>query len=98
MPASPRRYDLLQSRLNRLARLSTGVEAGDVSAIHRARVASRRLRELVPLLQLGSDITEKLGRRLRKLTRRLGKIRELDVLILVIDELQETGRVPSGAL
>jgi CHAD domain-containing protein len=98
MPASPRRYDLLQSRLNRLTKLSGGVEEAQVTAIHRARVASRRLRELIPLLQLGSDSTDKLGRRLRKLTRRLGKVRELDVLILLIDELQESGRAPSGAL
>lgn len=97
-PASPRRYDLLHSRLSRLTRLSDGVERGDVGAIHRARVASRRLRELVPLLQLDNDVSDKLSRRLRRLTRSLGKVRELDVLLLLVDELQEAGRVPDGAL
>ena len=38
----------------------------------RARVASRRLRELLPVLQLDGDARRKLGRRLRKVTARLG--------------------------
>jgi CHAD domain-containing protein len=75
-----------------------GVESGDVGAIHRARVASRRLRELLPVLELDHAIAKKLGRRLRKLTRRLGAVRELDVLILLLDELRASRRVPEPAL
>jgi CHAD domain-containing protein len=48
-------------------------------------VGSRRLRELLPVLQLRSG--DKLGRRLRRVTRQLGDVRELDVLSMVIDEL-----------
>src|SRR5262249_53955797 len=45
------------------------------------------LRELLPVLHLDAEVSSKLGRRLRKVTRRLGSVRELDVLLLVIDEL-----------
>ena len=40
----------------------------------------------------------KLGRRLRKVTDRLGTVRELDVLLLLIDELHVSGRRGSGGL
>jgi len=61
-------------------------------------VATRRLRELLPVLQLDNDLAGKLGRRLRKVTVRLGSIRELDVLMLVIDELRESGKHSDRAL
>jgi CHAD domain-containing protein len=98
MPPSTSRYTLLQTRLDRLVRLVPGVESGEVRAVHQARVASRRLRELLPVLQLDPAQTRKLGRRLRKATRGLGAARELDVLQLLIDELQESGRHPPRAL
>jgi CHAD domain-containing protein len=79
---------LLKRRLDRFTRVLPGVEKGDVRSLHRARVASRRLRELLPILQLESSVSAKLGRRLRKVTRRLGVVRELDVLLFVIEELQ----------
>jgi CHAD domain-containing protein len=68
------------------------VESREIRAIHRARVASRRLRELLPVLQLNQSATRKLTRRLRKMTRGLGTVREADVLLLLIDELHESGR------
>jgi CHAD domain-containing protein len=75
-----------------------GVDEGDIRAIHRTRVASRRLRELVPVLQLDVDLADRLRRRLRKLTRRLGRVRELDVLGLLVAELEKSGEYPSSAL
>lgn len=90
MPASLRRYDLLKSRIDRFTRMLPGVEDGDVRAIHRMRVASRRLRELLPVLQLDRQTARKLVRRLRKVTRRLGRVRELDVLLPLIEELHES--------
>ena len=98
MPPSPRRYDLLKTRIDRFTRMLPGVEAGEVGAIHGARVASRRLRELLPMLQLDHDTTRKLERRLRKVTRRLGPVRELDVLLPLIDELHESRRGGQRAL
>jgi CHAD domain-containing protein len=75
-----------------------GVAAGEVRAVHRTRVASRRLREILPVLQLDSDTTQKLGRRLRKVTRRLGPVRELDVLLALAEELAESDAQSTRAL
>jgi CHAD domain-containing protein len=88
MSVAPRCSNLLKTRLDRFTRMLPGVDKGDERALHRARVASRRLREIVPVLQLDAGVTEKLGRRLRKITRRLGDVRELDVMIALIDELR----------
>jgi CHAD domain-containing protein len=75
-----------------------GVEDGDVKALHRTRVASRRLREVLPILQLDHDVSHKLSRRLRKITDRLGSVREFDVLLGLLDELKGVARYPNGAL
>jgi CHAD domain-containing protein len=74
-----------------------GVEHGDVRAIHRTRVACRRLREVLPVLQLDADVLRKVSRRLRKMTDQLGTIRELDVLLGLIGELGKAGH-PQPAL
>jgi CHAD domain-containing protein len=87
MPAVVLPSELLKSRLERFTRALGGVAKGDVTSVHRARVASRRLRELVPVLHLPPDAAKKLNRRLRKITTRLGALRELDVMLLLIDEL-----------
>jgi CHAD domain-containing protein len=98
MPVSTTRSELLKKRLDRFTRVLHAAEQGEVRALHQARVASRRLRELIPVLQLESGTAHKLGRRLRKVTTRLGTVRELDVLLLLIDELHVAGRRGSGAL
>jgi CHAD domain-containing protein len=70
-----------------LAEAWPGVVTGEASAVHRARVATRRLREALPLL----DGERRGGRRLRKdlraLTRALGPVRELDVTLGLIVRL-----------
>ena len=78
---TPGREALLRPQLARVARLLHKAETGDVTAVHQARVASRRLRELLPILELDPRVSRKLGRRLRKVTRALGPVRELDVLL-----------------
>jgi CHAD domain-containing protein len=98
MPPSRYRYDLLRKRLFVFTRMLPGVEKGDARALHRLRVASRRLRELLPILQLDNDVTRKLGRRLRRMTARLGAVRELDVLVFLLDELHESSRYHEGGL
>ena len=98
MPVSTTRSELLKKRVDQFTRVLHGVEKGDVRALHQARVSSRRMRELVPMLQLDRKAARKLGRRLRKVTSRLGNVRELDVLILLIDELHVSGRRGSGGL
>jgi CHAD domain-containing protein len=87
MTAGVQRSDLLRDRLDRFARALHGVEQGDSEALHNARIASRRLRELLPILQLDHSITKKLGKRLRRVTRDLGTQRDAEVLDGLIDEL-----------
>src|SRR5687767_15725975 len=98
MSVLPSRYDLLHARLERFSRALPGVETRDIRSVHRTRVASRRLRELLPVLKLDGDTTAKLGHQLRKVTRRLGSVREADVMLLLIDELHESGRFQGPAL
>jgi CHAD domain-containing protein len=92
------RSKLLKQRLDRFTRVLPDVEKGDMRALHRTRVASRRLRELVPLLQLEGEVARKLSRRLRKVTARLGTVRELDALLLLIDDLQASRPMHHDAL
>ena len=96
--SSIRRYDLLRSRLDRFTRTLPGVESGKTGAVHRARVASRRIRELLPILQFAPETARKLGRRLKKLARRLGGVRDVDVLTQLIIELRQSNRAPARAL
>src|ERR1044072_3208226 len=98
MPVLTRRSELLKARLDRLSRVLHGVQKGDIRALHRARVASRRLRELLAVLQLDHDTAPKLNRRLRRVTARLGTVRELDVLLLLIDELHLARRGRSAPI
>jgi len=93
-----RRYDLLRSRLESFTRALPGVTSGEPRAIHRARVASRRLRELLPVLELDGDTIRKVNRRLKKLTRRLGGVREIDVLTQLLEELHGARLAPLRAL
>jgi CHAD domain-containing protein len=92
MPVSRTRSEFLKKRLDPFTRVLNAVEQGDVSALHLARVASRRLRELLPILPLERDTARKVNKRLKKVTTRLGVVRELDVLLLLIDELHASGR------
>src|ERR1051325_6228294 len=92
MPVVVARSELLPSHLQRSSRTLRALERGDIRMLQAARVATRRIRELVPILQLESTTTRKLSRRLRKMTKHLGGVRELDVLLLLIDELHEIGR------
>lgn len=73
-----------------------GLEQGDVEALHRTRIASRRLRELLPLVDIRHQTRKKLLRRLRQVTRLLGKLREMDVLALLIDTLILDGQFVSA--
>src|SRR5262245_17435931 len=97
MPSSHPRYDLLHRRLVRFSRALEGVDKGRIRSVHRARVASRRLREVLPVLQLDAELIGSLGRRLRKVTNRLGTVRELDVMLLLVVAFQESRRYDERA-
>jgi CHAD domain-containing protein len=73
---------------------------GDDTGVHQARVASRRLRETVPVLagELKGSKAGKAVRKLRKLTRALGSVRELDVSTALIAELAARDNLNRAAL
>lgn len=74
--------------------------AGDGDGVHQARVASRRLREAVPVLATGLQNSKagKARRKIRRVTKALGSIRELDVTVALLDELASRGTLPRLAL
>ena len=61
-------------------------------------MGSRRLRELLPLLGMKGDSSRKLTRRLKKVTARLGVVRELDVLMRLLQQFGGDERYSSAAL
>jgi CHAD domain-containing protein len=66
--------------------------------VHQARVASRRLREAVPVLADGLKHAGKANRKIRRLTRALGTVRELDVSLHLLDELAASDELSRPAL
>ncbi len=88
----------LQKRLDALIGELSGLEEATIESIHKTRVSSRRLRELLPLLELLPDDERKLAKRVRNVTRELGIVRELDVLALLVDELGRKPGHPEAAL
>src|SRR5687767_3165265 len=88
---------LIRQRLGALSRALPSARAGDVPAIHQARVATRRLREALPLIARGSS-GRKLARTVRRLTRALGPVRELDVALLTLEELARAQDVPRSGV
>jgi len=87
-----------RTRLDVFVTKAERIHHGDIEALHHTRVASRRLRELLPTLELDADAARTLGARLKKVTRRLGVVRELDVLAMMIDALERDHRFSSAAL
>lgn len=70
-----------------LAEAWPGVVSGEVAAVHRARVATRRLRETLPVLDRERRGVRRLRKDLRALTRALGPVRELDVTLGLVVRL-----------
>jgi CHAD domain-containing protein len=91
---------LLERRARALRRHLSSAVAGDYTGVHQARVATRRLREAVPVLTAGVKGTKarKAGRKIRRLTRALGTVRELDVTLRILDELADRPDIPRSAV
>src|SRR5262245_53408844 len=69
---------------------------GDEEAIHQARVAIRRLREVAALGdRSGGDGLDDVGRRLQRAGKALGRARDADIAHHLVDHLES--RVPSLA-
>jgi CHAD domain-containing protein len=88
---------LIRQRVIALGRALPAATKGDVTSLHQARVATRRLRAALPLVATGRK-TEKLTRSVRKLTQALGPVRELDVALLILDEFEDSADVPRPAV
>jgi CHAD domain-containing protein len=69
---------------------------GSDKGVHQARVASRRLREAVPVLTAGvkGSKAHKALRKIKRVTKALGTVRELDVTLHVLDDLSSRDTLP----
>ena len=83
---------LIERHFDTLLNNLEGALDGDVEGIHQARVATRRLREVLPLVD--GDGRRATGR-IRSAGRHLGKVRELDVMSSLLDSLGS--RIPTTA-
>ena len=96
---APGAASLLKTRAGALRRFLPVAIGGDRRGVHQARVASRRLREAVPVLTTGVKRAKsrKAVRKIRRLTRALGKVRELDATLQLLDELAVSDELPQPA-
>jgi CHAD domain-containing protein len=76
---------VLSQRINRLLRFLPGAALCVPAAVHDARVATRRLREALPVVARGRK-GKALLKAARKITRALGPVRELDVALSTLAE------------
>lgn len=91
---------LLKQRLTTLVDAMPAAQAGDIRSVHQARVASRRLREALPVLRktVHKHTLTHVRQQVREMTRALGPVRELDVALAHLDELGRRSRISSRAL
>ena len=91
---------LLRRRLVSLLKFMPAAQAGDATSVHQARVASRRLREALPVLGARADEAQldRVQKRVRRITRALGPVRELDVTLLLLAELEGREAAPLRAI
>jgi CHAD domain-containing protein len=91
---------LWQKRLDALSAVWPDFLGGETKALHKARVASRRIREALPVVAASAPAgkVRKLKKRMRELTQFLGPIRELDVELDLLDKQADTDGVPRSAL
>jgi CHAD domain-containing protein len=74
---------LLTQRLTTLIDAMPAAQAGNTRSVHQARVATRRLRGALPVLcaTVDEDALARADRQVRRMTRALGPVRELDVAL-----------------
>src|SRR3954471_9182912 len=88
---------LIRQRVSALRRALPAAKAGDATSLHQARVATRRLRAALPLVSSGAK-GGKVVKSVRRLTRALGPVRELDVALVILEELERSGEVPHAGI
>ena len=88
---------LIRQRLRALEKNLPAAKKGNVDALHQARVASRRIREALPLLGTRGR-ARRLEREVRKITQALGPVRELDVALQILDRMEKSSEASRPAL
>ena len=88
---------LVRQRFAALKRSLPAAGLGNADSLHQARVATRRLRETLPLVASGKQ-ERRLERKVRRLTRALGPVRELDVALEILDEMEQAPDLPAGTI
>jgi CHAD domain-containing protein len=96
-PTEVRLAESLTQRVEALAAHLPSALAGDGRGIHHARVATRRLREILPIVaDTRSGRGRRLRRHLKRLTAALGPVRELDVALSLLNGRAEGGPTPAA--
>jgi CHAD domain-containing protein len=100
MNISTSRDRLWRKRLNELSAVWPDFVSGHTAGLHKTRVASRRIREALPIVAAAAPPAKvkKLSRKMRAITRALGPIRELDVEIGLLEDKSKTEGAPGRAL
>ena len=89
---------LLAPRAAALTGVLTAALAGEPEAVHQARVASRRLREVLPALAVHDERAwHALRKDVRRVTRAFGAVREFDVATGHFDETAATTEMSAAA-
>ena len=83
--ASSTPNSLVRSHLQQMLEHLPGVFNGDIESVHQARVATRRLREVLPLISVTRRETSSAFDIVRSAGRELGLVRELDVMDGVLE-------------
>jgi CHAD domain-containing protein len=88
---------LIRQRLRALEKNLPAAAKGNAEALHQARVASRRMREALPVVSSGPR-GRRLERQMRKIAQALGPVRDLDVALQILDEIDRAGDASRSAL
>ena len=100
MNTSTSRDRLWRRRLNDFSAVWPDFVSGRAGGLHKTRVASRRIREALPIVAAAAPAAKvkKLNKKMRAITRSLGPIRELDVELDLLEKKSKTDGVSDRAL
>lgn len=100
MNTSTSRDRLWRKRLNELGAVWPDFVNGRTGGLHKTRVASRRIREALPIVGVTAPPAKvkKLSKKMRALTRSLGPIRELDVELDILEDKVRADGVAGRAI
>jgi CHAD domain-containing protein len=100
MPNSVTPSTLLLRQIDAFCVTLPGIRDGGTEAIHNARVATRRMRELLPLVgeQVPSVDTEQVEEMLQRVGKRLGRARDVEMKLQLLASLEPAVPVAAGEM